>query len=357
MSQALARITPHRISATGPGGTPGPAIQHLTSREKAAIIVRLLLAEGAPVPLTALPDHMQAALTEQMATMRVVDRDTLAAVVTEFLEQLESIGLSFPGGLDGALSMLDGHISPSAASRLRRMAGNSGKIDPWDRIIPLPPERLMPVLEEEAVEIGAVLLSKLPVSKAADLLGRLPGDKARRVAHAVSLTGNIDPDTVRRIGLSLAAQLDAVPPKAFDTGPEERVGAILNVSSAAVRDALLDGLTADDAAFAEKVRKAIFTFGHIPARVPPRDVPKLVRVVDQPTLITALAGAAGPLAAVADFILANMSQRMAQSLREEMAARGKVRDKDAETAQTAVVDAVRRLMDEGEITLIVAEED
>ena len=356
MTQALARITPQRIVQPGGQSTAGQTIQHLTNREKAAIIVRLLLAEGAPVPLTALPDHMQAALTEQMATMRVVDRGTLAAVVAEFIDQLESIGLSFPGGIDGALSMLDGHISPSAASRLRRMAGNSGKIDPWDRIIPLPPDRLLPVLEDEAVEVGAVLLSKLPVAKAADLLGRLPGDRARRVAHAVSLTGNIDPDTVRRIGLSLAAQLDAVPPKAFDTGPEERVGAILNVSSAAVRDALLDGLTADDAAFAEKVRKAIFTFAHIPARVPPRDVPKLVRVLDQPVLVTALAGATGPLAPVAEFVLANMSQRMAQSLREEMAARGAVKDKDAETAQTAVVEAVRRLVDEGEITLIVEEE-
>jgi flagellar motor switch protein FliG len=354
MTQAIARIVPHRIGQPQPAA--GQTIQHLTSREKAAIIVRLLLAEGTPVPLAALPDHMQAALTEQMAQMRVVDRDTLASVVGEFLDQLESIGLSFPGGLDGALSMLDGHISPSAASRLRRMAGNSGKIDPWDRIVPLPADRLMPVLEEEAVEIGAVLLSKLPVSKAADLLGRLPGDRARRVAHAVSLTGNIDPDTVRRIGLSLAAQLDAVPPRAFDTGPEERVGAILNVASAAVRDALLDGLTADDAAFADKVRKAIFTFAHVPARVPPRDVAKVVRVVDQPTLVTALAGATGPLAPVAEFILANMSQRMAQSLREETAARGKVRDKDAETAQTAVVDAVRQLVEDGEITLVVEEE-
>jgi flagellar motor switch protein FliG len=99
------------------------------------------------------------------------------------------------------------------------------------------------------------------------------------------------------------------------------VGAILNVSSAAVRDALLDGLTADDATFADKVRKAIFTFAHLPARVPPRDVPKVVRVVDQATLVTALAGATGPLEAVADFILANMSQRMAQTLREEITAK------------------------------------
>ena len=349
MPQALARITPQRIAA------PAPVV--LSNREKAAIIVRLLLAEGTPLPLAALPEHMQAALTEQMAVMRLVDRATMEAVVEEFVGQLESVGLSFPGGLEGALSMLDGHISPSAATRLRRLAGASGKVDPWERIIPLPADRLLPVLEDEAVEVGAVLLSKLPVSKAADLLGKLAGDKARRVAHAVSLTGNIDPDTVRRIGVSLAAQLDAQPPKAFEAGPEERVGAILNVSSASVRDALLDGLGAEDAAFAEKVRKAIFTFGHIPARVAPRDVPKVVRMVDQPVLVTALVGATGPLAPVAEFILSNMSQRMAQGLREEMATKGKVREKDAEAAHNAVVDAVRNLEAQGEIRLILEDED
>lgn len=349
MPQALARITPQRIAA------PAPVM--LSNREKAAIIVRLLLAEGTPLPLAALPEHMQAALTEQMAAMRLVDRATMEAVVEEFVGQLESVGLSFPGGLEGALSMLDGHISPSAATRLRRLAGASGKVDPWERIIPLPADRLLPVLEDEAVEVGAVLLSKLPVSKAADLLGKLAGDKARRVAHAVSLTGNIDPDTVRRIGVSLAAQLDAQPPKAFEAGPEERVGAILNVSSASVRDALLDGLGAEDAAFAEKVRKAIFTFGHIPARLAPRDVPKVVRMVDQPVLVTALVGATGQLAPVAEFILSNMSQRMAQGLREEMATKGKVREKDAEAAQNAVVDAVRNLEAQGEIRLILEDED
>lgn len=345
MPQALARIVPQRMPAAA-------ALPPLSSREKAAVIVRLLLAEGSPLPLSTLPEHLQAALTEQMANMRLVDRATMQAVVAEFLEQLEGVGLSFPGGLEGALSMLDGHISPSAASRLRRLAGASGKVDPWERIIPMARERLLPVLEEESVEIGAVLLSKLPVSKAADLLGLLPGDKARRVAHAVSLTGGIDPDTVRRIGLSLAAQLDAQPVRAFDTGPEQRVGAILNVSSAALRDALLDGLSAEDEDFAARVRKAIFTFAHIPARVAPRELPRVLREVEQPVLVTALAGAVGDLAPVAEFILSNISQRMAQTLREEMETRGKVREKEAEAAQTALIEAARQLDQQGEIRLL-----
>jgi len=325
----------------------------LTGREKAAIIVRLLLAEGGSLPISSLPEHLQAALTEQIGQMRLVDRSTLAAVVTEFVDELEEVGLSFPGGIDGALSIMDGHISPTAAGRLRRLAGASAKADPWDRIATLPLDRLLPVMEEEGTEVAAVLLSKLPVAKAAELLGQMPGDRARRVAYAVSLTGNVDPETVRRIGLALAARLDNQPVRAFEAGPVQRVGAILNVVAQARRADVLEGLDAEDAAFADEVRKAIFTFSHIPARIAPRDVPKIIRIVDQAQLVTALAAAmaAPDTAEVAEFLLSNISQRLAQGLREEMDARGKVREKDAEAAMNAVTSAIRDLEAAGDLAL------
>ena len=353
---ALAPLPPlGDLPKIGSGGGGGAAA-HLTGRQKAAIIVRLLLAHGAKLPIADLPEDLQTSLTEEIGQMKPIDRDTLHAVVDEFADRIESIGLSFPGSIAGALDLLDGHLSAPAASRLRRLAGNSGKADPWDRITGIETDRLLPVLEEESIEIGAVMLSKLSVSKAAELLGRLPGDKARRIAYAVSQTGAIDPDTVRRIGLSLSQQLEAVPAKAFDTGPVERVGAILNYSPANTREEVLRGLEETDRSFADEVRKAIFTFTNIPVRIDARDVPKVIRNVDQAVLVTALAGAKGDDVKSAEFILASISQRMADSLREEMQALGKVKDKDAEEAQGRVIAAIREMEAEGEIFL-VAEED
>lgn len=328
----------------------------LTGRQKAAIIVRFLLAEGADVPIADLPDDLQAALTEQIGSMRLVDKVTLDAVIGEFTEGLEAVGLSFPDGLHRAVELLDGHLSSSAATRLRRQAGAAHRGDPWARLAGLDGDRLLPVLEEESTEVGAVLLSKLSVSKAAELLSRLPGDRARRIAYAVSLTGNVDPETVLRIGQSLAAQLEAEPPRAFDQGPVERVGAILNYSAATTRDDVLKGLEETDAAFAQEVRKAIFTFANIPVRLETRDVPKLVKAVDQASLITALAGASGENAAAAEFILANMSQRMAQALREEIEGLGKVKEKDAEAAMSTIVQTIRDLEAAGEVFLIAGED-
>jgi flagellar motor switch protein FliG len=352
MSQPISRITLLRNAEPVP-----PPKKGLTRKEKAAVIVRFLLAEGVTPPISALPEHMQAALTEQIAAMRLIDRKTLDEVVQEFVSELEQVGLTFPGGIEAALQVLDGHISAQAASRIRRLAGASGKVDPWERILPMPVERLLPVLEAESVEVGAVLLSKLPVAKAADLLSKLPGERARRIAHAMALTGNINPETVRRIGMAIAAQFDAEPPRAFETGPEQRVGAILNVSPAATRAVVLEGLEEDDAEFAAKVRKTIFTFAHIPERVQPRDVAKVARIVPQPVLMTAIAGATtDDDRAAAEFILANLSQRLAQTLREEASALGPIRAKDAEEAQLAVVDAIRTLEGQGEIVLRTGDE-
>ena len=91
----LARLSP-----------PSNSAARLTRRQKAAIIVRFLLSEGADVPLTELPEPLQESLTTQMGSMRYVDRSTLAEVVGEFAAELEAMGLTFPNGVAGALSAL-----------------------------------------------------------------------------------------------------------------------------------------------------------------------------------------------------------------------------------------------------------
>ena len=338
---------------------PRPGGHGLRSRQKAAIIVRVLLAEGATLPLSALPDHIQAALTEQMGAMRMVDRATLDSVIDEFVEELERAGMAFPGGIDGALTMLDGHISASAANRLRRMAGVSSKSDPWERIARLEAERLLPALERECVEVGAVILSKLGTARAAELLEQLPGERARRIAHAMARTGRIDPETVRRIGLALVVQLEAQPLRAFEEGPDTRMGAILTSAPAATRDALLADLESGDPDFAESVRRAIFTFANIAERIPERDIPGIIRRVDQRALTRALvAASAGSAAeqAAGDFILAHLPQRMAEALRGDIAEHPPLGESEGEAAMGEVVETIRRMEAQGEITLVVPEE-
>ncbi len=328
----------------------------LSSRQKAAVVVRLLLNEGADIPLEELPDVLQEKLTHQLGQMGLVDRVTLASVAHEFAEALDSIGLSFPHGLAGALDAVSDRIAPATAARLRKEAGVRQIGDPWQRLREVPTEDLAAIAQAESTEIAAVMLSKLETANAAQLLGHLPGPVARRITYAVSKTANITPEAVERIGWSLAAQLDRRPATAFADGPGVRVGAILNQSAAATRDGLLTALDEEDTDFAALVRQSIFTFAHIPSRILPRDVPAILRGVEQADLVTALAGAqAEDDKTAVEFLLSNMSTRMADNLREEINERGKMKLSEAEDAMTLVVSAIRNLVADGAIVLI--EED
>lgn len=346
MSQAIAHLPP-------PTATP-----RLTRRQKAAIIVRFLMNEGAEVAIDRLTDDMQVDLAQMIGSMRYVDRETLSQVVMEFAEELESIGLSFPKGIGEALAALEGKISQHTADRLRREAGVLELGDPWDRVRGLDVDQLTPMVTSQSTEVAAVILAKLDVTKAADLLSSLPGEEARRITYAISLTDAVTPDAVVRIGIALAAQLDNKTPRAFTDEPVDRVGAILNFSPAATRDSLLNSLTEDDEPFADQVRKAIFTYPDIPSRIETRDVPKILREVDQDDLIKAIAyGKDGDTGATSTFLLENMSSRMADQLREEVEELGKVSEKDGEAAFNQVVAAIRTLQANGEITFIIPEED
>ncbi|MCC5971531.1 MAG: flagellar motor switch protein FliG [Pararhodobacter sp.] len=333
----------------------GRAIRPLNGRQKAAILVQLLLSQGTDLKLANLPEPMQNALSEEMCQMRLIDRDTLIAVVSEFVETLEQVGLSFAGGVGGALKALDGKLSPSAATRLRQMARARGVVDPWDRITEADCDTLIELLDSESPEVAAVVLAKLPIKKAAELLGKMPGERARRVAYAVSRTEGIAPRLVARIGNALATQIDDRPLPAFAGLPTKRIGDILTNSPTRMREDVLSGLDREDAGFAEGVRKAIFTFANIHERLKARDVGKVLRDIAQADLITAFAFAGTQPGTQegksVEFLLANMSQRMAGTLRDEMEIRGKVRSKDGEEAMGAVVSSIRNLTDLGEIEL------
>jgi len=355
----LSTLPATTLTATPVGSPPARIVPAtLTKRAKAAIVVRLLINEGADVPLEDLPADLQAQLTHQMGAMRVVDRVTLAAVVEEFTEELNAIGLSFPGGIAGALEALDGRISRETAIRLRKEAGVRAAGDPWKRLRALPPEDLQNIIECESTEVAAVLLSKLDVPAAAELLSRVSGPQARRITYAVSLTSDISPEAVDRIGLSLAAQLDEKKMPAFVSGAVERLGEILNSSSTPTRDDVLSGLEETDGLLATAVRKAIFTFGNIAARINPRDVPRILRGVDGDALTKAMAGAESlGFEASRDFILENMSGRMADQLREDMGEAGTLKPADVDEAMSAVVAEIRNMASRGDLEYVEQENE
>lgn len=338
---------------------PAKTSPQLTRRRKAAMIVQMLFRDGDGIPLNRMPEKLQAALAHEMGAIRLVGKDTVAAVAEEFVNELDAIGMVADGDTIKALDALGDKIDPDLATRLRAeiLADRSG--DPWPLVTALSESDLVRLLNSQSIQVGGVVLSKLPVKKAAAVLGGLAGDRARRITFGMSQTASITPAAVLRIGKALVQDHCQKSAIAFQHGPDSRLGAILNTSPALTRDDVLNGLTEEDPVFADDVRKKIFTFGDLATRIKPNDIAVCLRNVDNEQLKVAIAAALSgdpSEAKGAEFILGNMSQRMADQIREAATDLGQVNRKAGEEAMNAVTSVVREMADDGLITYREPEE-
>lgn len=317
------------------------------------MIVQLLISDGGKLPLSSLPDAVQERLAQELGAIRLVDRQTVESVASEFADLLDAVGLSAPGGANAAIDVLSAHLSPHLADRLRQRVDQPDGRDPWAVLADREPEEIANILSSESSFVAAITVSKLPVPLAAKALSFCPGPLARRITQVMSRTTDTAPETVRQIGMSLVADYCVSRTTAFVKPAPDRVGSILNASSAALRDDLLTNLDQADQAFARDVRKAIFTFADIPARLAPTDIPAALRVVPADVMTRALAHAQNDpkTAATADFIFANLSQRMGGQLKDDIAESGPPTAELGEIAMNDVTAAIRDLADAGTINL------
>lgn len=342
---------------------PGKAALQVSSasqldrRQKAAIIVRLMLGEASVLPLDEFESRQMVSLVRAMAELRHVNQAATLQVISEFLAEFQGLGLTFRPGLEGALSHLDGHVSTEVADLLGNDRNPGAPLDPWAEIARFEVSDLIQVLMAETPQVTAIAMAKLPAPMAAEILTELPGEIARAVALAAVSAGRISQPALANVGNTILQGLQSKTDQgALPGDPLARMAAILNFASGDTRQAMLDALESDDAAMSERVRRIMFTFGDIPDRIEVKDIPKLARAVENETLITALAGAAISEKETAEFILGNLSKRLAEQIREEIREIGEVKVKDADAAMNKLVAGIRELEASGEITLISPEE-
>lgn len=322
-------------------------------QQKAAIVVSLLLQDGVDMPLSRLPSELQTDLTHKMAQLRLVDQQTLDGVVEEFTRELSAIGLSITGGLEHTLNLLDGKIDKLTINQLRKDAGVQLVANPWARLKALETADLLAFVKNESVEVSAVLISKLEVQKAAEILAQIPGDQARSISYAISMTDNVTSGAIDRIGQSLIAQMDNRPESAFDKTPAERVGLILTVAAPKIRDEVLQGLGKTNPEFADMVRKSLFMFDDIAERISAKDIPQFIKSINQDDVVKALAHAqADNSSATVDFIVSNLSKRMGEALVEEIQSLPMLDAEEGERAINQLISSLQAMIAKGDIKLL-----
>jgi flagellar motor switch protein FliG len=348
-----------------PAGAGGPeraaqgaAAEGLTRRHKAAIVIGVLGPDAAGPILEQLEEAELRGFAEAMAQLDRVEPEAVEATIAEFLSELETAELTLRGGLETARGVLQRHLDENAVVRLLDEADSPSLHNVWKKLARVNDEALAEFLKREHPQTAAVVLSKLPSDFAAQILSRFEPERARDIVLGITRAQTLDAKVIEAIGDSVSRDfLAAHGTDGLRRDPAERVGAIMNFTATAVRNHVLDQIAETQPDFAEEIKRKMFTFEDIPERLDPRAAPAVVRAAEPDTLLNALAGAEQTAPEARDFLLDNISGRVAQQIRDDLSEIEKVRRKDADAAQNEIILLIRDLVERGEITLVSAEDD
>jgi flagellar motor switch protein FliG len=136
-------------------------------------------------------------------------------------------------------------------------------------------------------------------------------------------------------------------------GGPKAAAEILNFLGSTIEVAVLGAIREDDADLAQKIEEQMFTFADL-MKLDNKGLQRVLRDVPGEQLIVALKGAEPEMR---EKVLANMSARAAETLREDLESRGPVRVSDVEAQQKEILKLVKRLADEGEIMMVSGSEE
>ena len=136
-------------------------------------------------------------------------------------------------------------------------------------------------------------------------------------------------------------------PSFHRSGGVRAVADLLNQLDKEMSKNLLARLEERNATLSAQIRKKLFSFEDL-NRLQPADLQRILREVDSSSLAISMKSASE---ALRDRIYGSISKRAAESLKEELEMLGAVRLKDVEVAQDSIIQVVRRLEEEGQISV------
>jgi flagellar motor switch protein FliG len=320
----------------------------LPGRDKAAVLLVSLGPDRAAEVFKHLKHEEIEALSLAMAKTRQVPQDTSEAVWMELVETIMAETYVAEGGVEYAREVLERSVGGERAAELIGRLSATIERRPFEFLRRSSPEQIYAFLRNEAPQTIAVVIANLHTALAANVLAQLPAEQQAEVALRVGTMNEISPDVTRDVESVLRQKLSNVVTQEYSSaGGVHALADILNNADRPTERNVLDSLAQRDSELAEEVRMLLFTFEDI-VKLDDRSIQLVLKDVDAKDLGLALRGVSDD---TKDRIFANMSERGAEMLREEMEFQPAQRRSIVEEAQGRVVAVVRRLEESGAIVI------
>ncbi len=322
--------------------------EQLTPRQKAALLLLALDVETSAKVFQGLRQQDIEQVSVEIAALDAVPKEITAKVIEEFYNVLVSREYMLSGGVEYARLLLERTFGPEKSRELIEKVKMLSTVRGFDILKKADPQQLASFLSKEHPQTIALLLSHLPTNQSAEVLERFPDDLRTDVIIRIATLGKVSPSIVQQIEQVVDQIAEQTLSQNLATaGGAQIVASILNLSPPAIAKMIMEQIEQTNPQLAQDIKRMMFLFEDI-LLIDDRGIQRILREVDRRDLVLALRGADERLRAK---IFKNMSERAAKVVKEELELMGPVKLKDVEAAQQRIVEIVKRLEEQEEITI------
>jgi flagellar motor switch protein FliG len=325
-----------------------PAKGSRSGTERAAMLLLTLGEQEAAEVLKHMGAKDVQKVGSAMAQMANVSRDEVSGVLTKFTTVLESQTSLGVGTDDYIRKVLINALGEDKASGVidRILLGRSSK--GLEALKWMDPRAVAEMVRYEHPQIQAIVLSYLDSDQSAEVLASLPENMRADVIMRIATLDGIQP--------SALSELDEIMEKQFagnNGGKSSVLGGvkvaanIVNLMDMTAGTTLMEQVQKSDEALSTRIQDLMFVFDNL-IEIDDRGMQELLRQVQSDRLLLALKGADD---ALKEKIFKNMSQRAAEMLKDDLAAKGPVKLSEVEAAQKEVLAVARRMAEAGTLAL------
>jgi len=283
-----------------------------------------------------------------MANVSAISREQVLAVMDEFTNILDgqtSLGIGTDDYIRSVLLQALGEDKAGGLIDRILLGRNTTGLDTlkW-----MDPRAIADIVRNEHPQIIAIVIAHVEHDQAAEVLKLLPERTRADVLLRIATLDGIPPNALNELNDIMERQFSGNQGIASSNiGGVKVAASILNFMDSGADQSTLEHIRLIDAPLGDQIQDLMFVFDNL-VDLEDRDIQLVLREVNSDKLGLALRGADKK---VLDKITRNMSQRAAEILLEDMETRGPTKLSEVETVQKEILALVRRLGEEGTITL------
>ena len=329
---------------------------NLTEAQKSATILMILGEELAAKVMQFLNHKEVQKISSAMMGLPQLTQEQLKNILNECQTTLDDCAVLNTDTNGYLRKVLEKSIGSDKANRLLDELLDTDIEDTTDGLKMLnfvDAARAVDLVKKEHPQIIATILVHLNRDLAAEILNLFDDQLRNDVMLRIATFGGVEPSALEVLSTSLSTLLHGQNIKLNNMGGIRTAAEIINLMKSQQEELVINALRDYDNELAQKIIDEMFLFENL-VDVDDRSIQRLLKEVDNETLIIAMKGATETLR---DKLLANMSQRAASILREDLENRPPVRLSQVETEQKKILVIARRLAETGEMILTSGDDE